>query len=210
MDIDNSPSREDGAVLILVGERANTARARGDYSDPARWADVCLRAGAFRDDQSQKRLRAIGAEWHGSLNLLPPGRAAESPWEPAYAKVVASVVEKAVPRGRLLLCGRRVQSAFGVAWSPPYGYLVGRRYLCLPHPSGLSRFWNDASAVLECEIMTQRGVDLLNDSWCAVCDHPCWSRLDTCQGCKKTVCPHCCMAHGDTHRGERHLTIYRE
>jgi hypothetical protein len=78
-------------------------------------------------------------------NLLPswPGKAGKGDAFPmAEAKRLAAETPTA---GRtILLCGRRVATAFGV--SAPFLACErrgGATFWVLPHPSGLNRWWND-------------------------------------------------------------------
>lgn len=66
-------------------------------------------------------------------------------WDPVAARRRADEVED-VFRGRVLvLLGRRVCRAFGVAYGP-FSFDASRLLAVLPHPSGRCRAWNDASA----------------------------------------------------------------
>ena len=51
--------------------------------------------------------------------------------------------------GGSLLCGRRVAAAFGLANAPYFAWrdVDGRRVAVIPHPSGVSRWWNDPANV---------------------------------------------------------------
>jgi uracil-DNA glycosylase len=53
-----------------------------------------------------------------------------------------------LPSGSLL-CGRRVAAAFGLAAAPYFAWcdVDGRRVAVIPHPSGVSRWWNDPENV---------------------------------------------------------------
>ena len=48
-----------------------------------------------------------------------------------------------------LLCGRRVAAAFGLVNAPYFAWrdVDGRRVAVVPHPSGVSRWWNDPENV---------------------------------------------------------------
>lgn len=130
------------ARLLVVGERG---------SGPAGWppgdphpADL-LRLGAFRAGPSAERLRRIGlGSPCAAANLLPggpPGR-----WQAAERAAAARAARRLRadwgPRFSLVvLCGRQVAAAFGLARAPP-GFLSERRFLVIPHPSGRARWWN--------------------------------------------------------------------
>ena len=185
--------------MLIVGERANRERVtRYDgmlRSDPAGWAEMSIELGAFRgDEQSWNKLQSIGlvppvqrAEIR-SLNLLPPGPR-DLGWWPALARAVADsvikdsimLVEEGIDAGKvgsaykyIVLCGRRVTTAFGLNKSEAdipsrwvrteYDSDSGRsqfEMLCdgeresfnaqvlivVPHPSGANRLWNDKDYV---------------------------------------------------------------
>jgi hypothetical protein len=60
----------------------------------------------------------------------------------AAARVAAARMR---PRGRVLLLGRGVATAFGQARRPILQWfdLRGARAAVFPHPSGISHWWND-------------------------------------------------------------------
>jgi hypothetical protein len=140
---------------VLIGERMNRRTYR-----PTRWPEVVqterywrlqLRFGLFRDGQGRQRLESLGLRWEDGLNLLPPDPQGV-PWDAVTAREVAAAW---LPRLRgydvTYLCGGRVLDAFGVdrcglRLSQLYGRpldIGGALATCLPHPSGLNRWWND-------------------------------------------------------------------
>lgn len=80
-------------------------------------------------------------------------------WEYPGTRVeryVRLVEESAEPGDAIVLLGRKVSSAFGLDDVPPLGRVVrgsgaGPVLLCLPHPSGLNRWWNDPGNVESAE-----------------------------------------------------------
>lgn len=67
-------------------------------------------------------------------------------------RYVRLVEESADPTDAIILLGRRVQRAFGLEQQEPLTTIVrgsGTTILCLPHPSGLNRWWNDPAHVVE-------------------------------------------------------------
>ena len=140
--------------VILVGERMNQATWR-----PVCWPDVACgrywrvmtRLGAFRDGRSGEKLRSMGLTWDLAVNLLPPDPQSV-PWN---AEGAAAVARAWLPRLKgydlVLLVGRRVVDAFGVELLGSFTECCGSEVdlgrvtgFVVPHPSGLSRFWNDA------------------------------------------------------------------
>lgn len=81
------------------------------------------------------------------VNLLSRPR-----WSAPAARAAASELLSRVPAGRIpdrdrvILLGRRVFDACfdGCAWE---SFAKFGRFLSLPHPSGLSRAWNDPTAI---------------------------------------------------------------
>jgi hypothetical protein len=67
-------------------------------------------------------------------------------------RYVRLVEESAEPLDAVVLLGRRVQRAFGLERQEALSTIVrssGTTILCLPHPSGLNRWWNDPAHVRE-------------------------------------------------------------
>jgi len=67
------------------------------------------------------------------------------------------LVEEATQPGDVVwLLGRRVQRAFGLPQEPALTTIersAGSTMLCLPHPSGLNRWWNDPDHVDDATIV---------------------------------------------------------
>jgi hypothetical protein len=87
------------------------------------------------------------------MNLLPvfPGRAAKGDAFPMWKARIAARRTKL--RGRTVLVGRSVASAFGLRRIP---FLVWFRLgaatvSVIPHPSGVCRWWNDPRNVSRAE-----------------------------------------------------------
>lgn len=126
------------ATLLVIGERMNLPRRlRYDALPVSRWVDVSLRLGAFNKDVRLRDL--LGREWDASMNLLPPARQGDY-WDAGKARLVAHLAPVA-DFDRVVLCGRRVASAFGFSrWSMLHSV---ERFMLVPHPSGMNRLWND-------------------------------------------------------------------
>lgn len=145
-----------GKVLV-VGERGNfpADSSLGALSD-GRWLALSLRLGAFRSNPGRAKLRSVGVDLDApgvdSLNLVPPAPQGV-PFDAAKAARVAGLLVRRLGRWNVIyLCGTRVAAAFGVRGS--MAGLVGQgthsggtRAVVLPHPSGLSRWWNDPANV---------------------------------------------------------------
>lgn len=106
------------------------------------------------EGRSGDRLRKlVGAECYDQLqkaNLFqtPQPRAGRG-WSFNLARAREAVVDFDLPRGVLLLAGKRLAAAFGI--DPDHVYFVpwslrGRPAFVVPHPSGTSRWWNDPMA----------------------------------------------------------------
>lgn len=143
--------------LILVGERFNQRRfvptccqrAGTRCPDHVRHVRLLERLGAFRHSRPRKKLATIGVPWDTrGINLTFPDERG-MPFDRQLAANVAWVLANdwLVEPHVMLLCGRRVQSAFRVwASAPEYGEVTEagmHTYVALPHPSGLCRVWND-------------------------------------------------------------------
>jgi hypothetical protein len=136
--------------------------------DPVAWLRSSRDFGAFgtpgtmngdwwkrrgRESPQGEKLRSIGARWDDALNLLPPARSGA--WEPDWARWAAAALLGAMGTeewryDRLLLVGARVSAAFDcpldfleLSSEAPL-YAGWENVLCLPHPSGRSRWWNTA------------------------------------------------------------------
>lgn len=109
--------------------------------------------GAF-DDRDAAKLSRIGLDLSACdrLNLCPPAPQSE-PWDAAFARLVADrLAGTLVRRPVVYLAGGRILTAFGVCREGnPLGELYGQTsptrtglaVVAIPHPSGLSRWWND-------------------------------------------------------------------
>lgn len=167
--------------MTLIAERFNQATWRPSY-----WPDVSglrywklmtvLRA--FRDDHcaacraARLRLSLLGINLLGarSANLLPPDPQGV-PWDSEMAKVVAEAWEPVLrDSGLVVLVGGRVARAFGVRvkrLSEVFGRLVepaGLMATVIPHPSGLNRFWNEASNVSKLRRRLRRSLSEMTDA----------------------------------------------
>jgi hypothetical protein len=207
-------------TILLIGESYNRGSIVWRQADrmclktPEQWAEWSPRAGCFKSGPGRQRLLDVGLMWDNSMNLCPPFER----WRPAYAKQVADLIvtQNQNQNQYYVLLGRRVQVAFGVDWSARNGQLVTVSnsttnetcgLLCVPHPSGLNRVWNDEWEVALTESMIKRALSPHKRS-CCLCKHPCWE-TDACK-CGLSVCPRCLELHGKTHLGDRHLSVYVE
>lgn len=145
-------------MIVIAGETANTNFTR-TYS-----LEELLSTGAFVSGPSRTRLQKLGLDLREvrSLNLCSPGR-----WDPneacMNARRLVTKLSEEVQRGKTLeerICyilafGARCSMAFGlpfipldtkVLWSRGTSSLAVVAVSC-PHPSGLSRWWNDENNV---------------------------------------------------------------
>lgn len=70
-------------------------------------------------------------------------------WDPAAARETAAEIDALPADVVLVLLGRKVQGAFGLAGFPQFTVArtpAGKRAYLLPHPSGRCRVWNDPRA----------------------------------------------------------------
>lgn len=82
------------------------------------------------------------------VNLLPsyPGRASGKGdrFPLAEARAAAAKLEEHAPHDRVVLLGRAVCKAFGLRLAPLEDRVErGRRWLHVPHPSGVNLWWNE-------------------------------------------------------------------
>lgn len=105
--------------------------------------------------RSGDRLRALlGRELEDVFdvrNLLPAwaGPAGKgSLWPRIEARHAALALLPEIEGRRVVMCGRRVASAFGVRPDVPFlTWLPLDRYAVIPHPSGVVRWWNEPGNV---------------------------------------------------------------
>lgn len=128
--------------LVLVGQA------------PARTSSAI----AFGGDSGARLARLLGMSLADLLravdttNLLPrwPGRSASGKGDSfplaEARRAAAELAAKEDPSRAFLLAGTNVARAFGVSRLGflRWGLLGGRRVAVIPHPSGVSRWWNDA------------------------------------------------------------------
>lgn len=175
MTTDN-PGTKTVIQTLTIGERFNQATFRPAQSqDVPRLCQLLRRFGVYRLGKSRMKLSLIGVEVTDGMNLTLPDPQGV-PFNARLASRVAAQVVKYVRDqtpdwqfDALYLCGRRVQTAFGLEhakdfadfWMRPNGGLVyGQRsrdtvcgVLCVPHPSGLNHWWND-------DVNIELGLDL--------------------------------------------------
>lgn len=142
-------------MLVAIGERINAsqwsaavvdAESESWRRDPIRaaLAEEALPLGSL----SRARLsRLMGLHPDMCMNVLEPSRTIGS-WSTTRARENGLLILAWAKREghRLLLLGRRVAAAMGVATRARWGTIVeieGVRCMVLPHPSGRSRALND-------------------------------------------------------------------
>jgi hypothetical protein len=83
------------------------------------------------------------AEWPGAARAGAPGDATPP------RSALRSAAEELSVEGRevVVLCGREVAEAFGLAQLWPLGAATrgGCCFIVMPHPSSVNRFWNDTA-----------------------------------------------------------------
>jgi hypothetical protein len=217
-----APVTRAAAGPLLVAESDPRAEPLGAPASPLEWLSLASRRGAFqgpRGEMARAKLSQLGLEWDWSLNLLPP----RSAWDPVRARETAVLLARSLsaapaserPR-RVILVGRRVADAFGAPAALPWGGLVpavmtadsAPRHVVVPHPSGLSRVWNDEweVALIRCRVaasMSLRGEDFP----CAVCGQPTLPE-DACAACGAQAC-FCCRDAGYHGHGQPCLGVFR-
>lgn len=132
---------------IVLGERANGEASDRDGMTVDGWWRSSIARGAFLDATSVKKLRSIGVDLTTtrSANLMPPSKEVGS-WEASEASLtwLAAIADQ--PGATWLACGRRVWETTTGRRGGEFGDEVetcGARVILIPHPSGLSRWWND-------------------------------------------------------------------
>lgn len=149
--------------------------ARGDEDARVRWLRTSRIMGAWCEGPGREKLRSIGLNLDyspavDSMNLLPPGRQ-DVKWDGALARrLVGTLVEVMLGStyakygsswdyAGVVVCGRNCARAFRrfvddeLQELLPDGIRCERRVnampvMRVPHPSGLSRFWNEPTDVL--------------------------------------------------------------
>jgi hypothetical protein len=128
-----------------------------DYDFCLKWWHVSSRLGVFREGSGSPRLQEIGVPVGDcvSANLLPPHHVSGW-WNAATARYVAETWRPYIElHHRVILVGVRTAHAVlghkvKVLQSGIYHH---HPWICVPHPSGRNRFWNDvaneASAYIE-------------------------------------------------------------
>lgn len=113
-----------------------------------RLADL-LGAASLRDLRDRYRLVNLLGYWPGPS---PSGKGSAFPLD--EARRAAETLPLA---DGSLLCGRRVAQAYGLARVPFLEWIDarGRRVAVIPHPSGVSRWWNDPENVRRARIFLE-------------------------------------------------------
>lgn len=144
-------------MILLIGESANR---RPTWQEDMAWllcdkdeyrVDFLLSLGAFANGC---RYSELGITWDASLNLLPPG----AEWDKPTAVRTAQAVMRYIQPSFAILAGRRVCGAFGLARSRLPTLSQDGSLLCLPHPSGRSRCWNDPETARRCADLWQEAL----------------------------------------------------
>lgn len=136
-------------ATIVVGERRNGPTREVDATartTACRWRAL-LCEGAFADPTSARKLTSIGVDLTTvrSANLLPASPTVGE-WDERTARATWEAGLTDQPGATWLLCGRRVWRATMGRADGEFGSEAtagGARVVLLPHPSGLSRWWND-------------------------------------------------------------------
>lgn len=134
---------------IVVGERANEEPTAREIDSADGWRRR-LAAGAFRTAVAESKLASIGVDLSQarSVNLLPPSRSRD--WDAREAAREAARGLADQPGIDWLVCGRRAWAALTGDESADFGdsrEVADGRAILLPHPSGLSRWWNDSKNI---------------------------------------------------------------
>lgn len=170
-------------MKMLIAEQFNMQRReRWEDLSPERWVQLSWRLNVFRKARSRQKLAYAGVDWEVGLNLTPPAPQGVA-WDETYARRVAEVLwPRLLSNDLTYLCGKRVQQAFGL---PHFASTIGLFFvpsclktfawelrdhddprsesevMCVPHPSGLSRWWNQpGNAEFLDMTITQRYGDL--------------------------------------------------
>lgn len=147
--------REYGGVVpstIVLGERANGEETERDATveSGTEWWRTSLARGAFLDPMSQRKLASVGVDLSRvrSANLVPPsprvGEWSEEDRRRAADSWLAALQDQ--PGATFVICGRRAWESTTGRRSGEFGDETtsgGARLVLVPHPSGLSRWWND-------------------------------------------------------------------
>lgn len=190
--------------VILVAERFNVAYEKScvkrhpyetwSQDGGVRWLSVSRRMGIFKRGKGIKngaRMRSIGVHWHESCNLTPPAEQVVR-FDVALGDQTASLIRD-MAWWRIVCVGTRVAQCFGIDAPVRWGHLYGDRYVVVPPPSGLNRWWNQvndgqdlSSARHITEALVRRALDPSLSHHCAVCRHPIQPLIDD-----EFLCPHC-------------------
>lgn len=140
--------------VLLVGERFNLGGRRWPSAerlmvrDCASWLERSRAMGCYteeRNPRGREKLQRAGLRWDDALNLLPPAACSEwdadlAAWAGYHLEELLGCEEPSWTYHRVLLLGARVARAIELKYVPLKQ--LGR-YVMVPHPSGLSRAWND-------------------------------------------------------------------
>ena len=143
-------------MLLFLGERINDPSM--SHEKVARWRRLWERHGWRASfcvpvsGGSLRRLRCLTPLDVGRMifNVLPPDNKCGS-WDRELAELMAKKAATDLPKfaqcDGVILLGRRVTDLFfpGAEFGH-VGSIGSLPTLCMPHPSGRSRYWNDANA----------------------------------------------------------------
>lgn len=141
---------------LLVAERFNQRHIdpgifKRNRPGTKRYFRFMLRLGAFRKGGNRRYVEA-GLAYEQCMNLCPPAPQVDA-WDSRLAREVSielvhlirSRIDPFARVDQVVCAGRRVANAMGLAHVPLLSYHEGDdgiKWYALPHPSGLSRWWN--------------------------------------------------------------------
>ncbi len=132
------------ALPVLVGET-------NPYGTEPRYALFC----APRHSAGARLQRVVlGLRRHRYVEL-PRYNLCTGPWRIGPARQAATRIRAEHPDEVLVLCGRKVATAFGHPKTAPFTYLASEQLVLLPHPSGLCQVWDEPDAVERARALLQ-------------------------------------------------------
>lgn len=136
--------------IVIVGEMPSK---KGDGSP-------------FSGPSGERLTKALGHDWRFAMqgvNLFPIRVQA---WKKTIARKRGQQLRESFAKDKqywvVLLAGRKVADSFGFAKDEPFFQRLVRRhvrYYIIPHPSGLSRWWNDPKNVKRFETFLRNLVE---------------------------------------------------
>lgn len=99
----------------------------------------------IQEEAARRGIEYFPPEWYvrgfDRINVLD-----RKEWDPALARAAAPLVHERVAGRTVVVCGRQVQRVMDyqrlpwLQWNPPMDEV---RYCLIPHPSGLTHYYND-------------------------------------------------------------------